>query len=70
MEDQDNNQMGSAEPPQQTYTVLPGDTLMGISIKLGKSVNIIKKLNHLYGKNDLFVGQVIIYMSSVLIYLI
>jgi hypothetical protein len=43
-----------------TYVVQPGDSLVGISLKFDMSVNLLKKLNHLFGKSDLYVGQVLI----------
>ena len=46
------------EKPGPTYVVEPGDTLSGISLKCSISVQLLKKYNHLFGKNDIFVGQV------------
>lgn len=48
-------------PPSSSpsfYTVLEGDNLIRISIKLNISVARLKKYNHLFGKNDVIVGQV------------
>eukprot|EP00602_Paraphysomonas_sp_CaronLab_P004726 CAMPEP_0185020762 /NCGR_PEP_ID=MMETSP1103-20130426/3406_1 /TAXON_ID=36769 /ORGANISM="Paraphysomonas bandaiensis, Strain Caron Lab Isolate" /LENGTH=402 /DNA_ID=CAMNT_0027551865 /DNA_START=152 /DNA_END=1360 /DNA_ORIENTATION=+ len=39
------------------YIVQEGDSLAGISIKFNISVARLKKYNHLYGKNDIYVGQ-------------
>ena len=45
------------------YTVQPGDTLAGISLKISVTVPLLKKYNHLFGKNDIYVGQVLIFMK-------
>lgn len=43
---------------KDSYIVEKGDTLIGISMKLNISVARLKKYNHLFGKNDVIVGQV------------
>ena len=40
------------------YLVEEGDTLIRISMKLNISMARLKKFNHLFGKNDVMVGQV------------
>jgi LysM repeat protein len=50
--------MSSDIVPLDTYQVVEGDTLVGISLKVGVSVVQLKRYNHLFGKNDIFVGQV------------
>jgi LysM repeat protein len=47
------------EMEQKTsYIVEEGDTLIRISMKLNISVARLKKYNHLFGKNEVMVGQV------------
>jgi LysM repeat protein len=49
---------GEGESPDCFLTVEPGDSLAGISLKSGVPINLLKKYNHLFGKNDLYPGQV------------
>lgn len=55
MEDNINNLNSSLI---KEYKVIEGDNLIRISMKLNISVARLKKYNHLFGKNDVIVGQV------------
>jgi LysM repeat protein len=42
----------------EIYVVQQGDTLLRIAMKLNISLARLKKYNHLFGKNDVIIGQV------------
>lgn len=50
---------GAEESPDCFYTVETGDNIAGISLKTGVPINLLKKYNHLFGKNDVYSGQVL-----------
>lgn len=45
----------------KVYTVQPGETLSGISVKIGMSVDLIKKINSLTSVNKINPGQTLLY---------
>jgi LysM repeat protein len=55
---QDRNE-GARETSSNFYIVEEGDTLIRISMKLNISMARLKKYNHLFGKNDVMVGQML-----------
>lgn len=50
-------QMPTIEPPPQTYTVLPGDTLYRISLRFGVSIGRIAEANNIINRNWIYIGQ-------------
>ena len=44
-----------------TYVVQDGDTLAGISIKLGVAASAVKRLNRIIGRDKIYPGQVILF---------
>jgi len=53
------NQKATSAITQETYTVGPGDTLYGISLKLNVSMEELAKLNGITDPNQIKVGQVL-----------
>ncbi len=58
----DNNSQTNDETV--TYTVKSGDTLWGISQKFQVSVPQITSLNHISDSNIIYVGQVLVIVTS------
>jgi len=53
------NQKPTSAITEETYTVRPGDTLYGISLKLNVSMEELAKLNGITDPNQIKVGQVL-----------
>ena len=48
-----------------TYVVQDGDTLGGISIKLGVSAGTLKRLNRMVGGDKFYPGQVMMSLNTI-----
>jgi LysM repeat protein len=46
-------------PPQQTYTVIPGDTLFSLALRFGVNIVDLAEENNITNYNRIFIGQIL-----------